>query len=156
MSDAQRINGNQYDWASIEVKVAGVPYYGVTAINFSQTRERTMFYGLGKHHAPRGRGRGQYSCEASMEMWADAAESLREALDDGTGNYGDTVFDITVQYVEPGTNAPPVIVELFQCVIGGEEASNAQGTDGLKENIPLSVMYIKKNGRSLFFNEGAR
>lgn len=156
MSDQARINGNQYDWASIELKVNGVPYYGVTAINFSQKRERGMFYGLGKHHAPRGRGRGQYSAEASLEMWAGSAEELREALDDGTGNYGETIFDITVQYVEEGSNEKPVVVKLFSCVLAGEESSNSQGTDGLKETLPLSVMYITKNDRYLFKNDGTR
>ncbi len=155
--DNVRVNGVQYDWASIEIKVRGIPYYGVAAINYSQTRERGKFFGVGKHGAPRGRGRGQYNCEASIEMWASSAQDLRDALLNPVSmSYGDTEFDVVVQYYEIGSNETPVTVELFSCVFKNEDASNSQGTDGLKETIGLDPMYIKKNGATLFSNDGTR
>ncbi|AKT38254.1 hypothetical protein [Chondromyces crocatus] len=153
MSDAIRVNGNQYDWGSIKVKILGEEFYGFTAVSHSQKRERAKAYGFGKHRAPRGRTRGRYSAEGKMTGWKSSVEALRAFLasqsPDGT-NYGDVEFDIVIQYIEP--DETPITEELFQCVVASEDASHEENTDPLKEEIGLDVMYIKKNGRTLFDN----
>lgn len=157
MSDAIRVNENQYDWGSIVIKVDGEPYYGTTAVSHSQKRERSKAYGMGRHRAPRGRTRGKYSAEGKITMWKSSAQALRAALaaSAGTNSYGDKVFQIVIQYIE--ADETPITEELVDCVIASEDASHEENTDPLKEEIGLDIMYIKKNGLTLFDNsDGTR
>lgn len=154
--DSIRVNGNQYGWGSIKVKVGDDEFYGFTAVSHSQKRERAKAYGTGRHHAPRGRTRGKYSAEGKLTGWKGSVEALRAKLDDGNGNYGDTPFLVTIQYFEPappeGGGETPITEELVECVIASEDASHEENTDPLKEELGLDIMYIKKNGRTLFDN----
>lgn len=153
MSDAIRVNNNQYDWGSIVIKVDGDEFHGFTAVSHNQKRERSKAYGTGKHRAPRGRTRGRYSAEAKITAWKSSVEALRAKLaslsPDGS-SYGDVVFQVVVQYIE--ADETPITEELVDCVIASEDASHEENTDPLKEEIGLDVMYIKKNGRTLFDN----
>ncbi len=158
MSDPIRINGNQYDWGSIVIKIDGEPFYGFTDISYSQKRERVKAYGAGRHHAPRGRTRGKYSSEGKVSAWKSSAEALRQALAaksaDGQ-SYGDVEFGIVIQYIE--SDETPITVELFECTIASEDSSESESPDPLKEELGLDVMYIKKNGLTLFDNsDGTR
>lgn len=153
--DAIQINGNQYDWGSIIIKIEGDDIYGVKGLKYSQKRERTKSYGAGKHHAPRGRSRGKYSAEGGITLHKSTAEELRAKLDDGTGNYGDKEFMVVAQYIEK--DETPITVELFRCVIGNEDSSEEESPDPLMEELGLDIMWIKKNGRTLFDNsDGTR
>lgn len=158
MSDAIRVNGNQYDWGSITIKIAGEDYTGFTAVSHSQKRERGKAYGTGRHHAPRGRTGGKYSAEGKITGWKGSVQALRAALagqaSDGV-SYGNTVFQVVVQYFED--DETPITEELVDCVIASEDASHEEGTDPLKEELGLDIMYVKKNGLTLFDNsDGSR
>lgn len=154
MSDAIRINDAMYSWASIEIHIGGQPYGGVTALNFSQTRERTQGYGTGNHRGARGRTKGKYSAEASFTMHADSYEELTSALaslsPDGQ-SYGDAPFLLVAQYVEPSLR--PVTIELENCVITGDSSGESEGTDPSVVEVTLSVMLIRRNGKSLAAGE---
>lgn len=157
-SDGIRVNGNQYDFGSGKVKVAGDVLYGLTGIKYSQKRERPKGYGQGRHHAPRGRGRGKYSAEGSITVYRSTARELRKTLAaqsaDGV-SYGDVEFQVVGQWSETGEGEDKV--ELFGCVIAGEDGGSEEGGDLDKEEIMLDVMYIKKNGLTLFDNsDGVR
>jgi len=158
MGDGIRVNGNQYDYGSARIKVAGEVLHGITGIKYSQKRERPMGYGQGRHHAPRGRGRGKYSAEGGLTMYRSSARELRKLLAaqsaDGV-SYGDVEFQVVGQWSETGEGEDKV--ELFNCVIAGEDGGSEEGGDLDKEEIALNVMYIKKNGRTLFDNvDGVR
>ncbi len=159
MADAQKINGNQYSWSSIELRIDDEPFYGFTSISYSQKRERVKAYGTGAHHAPRGRSAGKYSAEAKLTGWKSSIQALREALaakaSDGV-SYGNVEFQVVVQYVEDGSE-DPITVEIVDCVIASEDSSEEENPDPLKEDLGLDVMYLKKNGLTLFDNsDGAR
>jgi len=156
MDDKLRINGNQVSWGSLILRREdGSVITGFTGLNYSQKRERVKGYGAGRHHAPRSRSRGKYSAEAKITCWKSTAEEIRASLDDGTGNYGDTEFMLIADYAE--ADEVPITVELFGCVIGGEDDNDEEQPDPLKEEIAIDVMYIKKNGRTLFDNsDGSR
>lgn len=149
--DAVRINDNLYSWGSIEAYVLGEPYRGITAISFSQNRERSKGYGTGNHRGARGRTKGRYEAEASFTMAADSYDKLCAALasmsPDGQ-SYGDAPpFLIVVQYVEAGLS--PVTIEIQDCVITGESTSESEGTDQSVVEVTVDVMRITRNGRSL-------
>lgn len=154
MSDAVRINGNMYSWASIEVHIGGQPYGGVTALNYSQNRERTQGYGTGNHRGARGRTKGKYTAEGSLTMHADSYDALIDALaqlsPDGQ-SYGDVEFLVVAQYVEDTLR--PVTIELERCVIDAESTSESEGTDPSVVEVTLNVMRIRRNGKSLAAGE---
>lgn len=158
MADAIRVNDNQYDWGSIVIKVDGDEFYGFTAVSHSQKRERSKAYGTGKHRAPRGRTRGRYSAEGKITGWKSSIQALRKklaALSPDGKSYGDAVFQVVVQYIE--TDEEPITEELVDCVIASEDASHEENTDPLKEEVGIDIMYIKKNGLTLFDNsDGTR
>jgi hypothetical protein len=153
MADAIRVNGNQYEFGSLIAKINGEPFAGLTGLKYSQKRERVKAYGTGRHRTPRGRTAGKYSAEASVTLWKSSAQELYRMLaalsQDGT-SYGNIEFQIVAQYIE--SDETPITVELFRCVIAGEDADDQESADPLKEEIALDVMYIKKNGLTLYDN----
>jgi len=157
MADEIRVNGNQHSWGSITVKVEGERLFGFTAISYSDSRERVKAYGMGRAQAPRGRSRGKYATEpVSLTGWKGSVQNLRKQLADaGDGeSYGDTVFQIVVQYVE--SDDTPITVELEDCVFTKNTTSDEEGPDPLKEEIEVDCMRIRRNGLVLFDNsEGA-
>lgn len=148
MSDAIRVNGNLLSWGSIRAKIDGSLYHGFTSVTYADKRERTMAYGMGRHHAPRGRSAGKYSTENTKLGGPTATiQALRAALarkGGGTG-YGNVLFDIVIQYVEPGSSDEPLTVQLEGCVLVGNSTSNEESPDPLKEEVEISVMRIRRN-----------
>lgn len=151
MSDEIRVNGNVHSWGSISVRVDDERFFGFTAISFSDSRERVKAYGMGRHHAPRGRSRGKYATEpVGLTGFKGTIQQLRQALADaGDGeSYGDTEFQIVVQYVEDDDT--PITIELEDCVWTKNTSSDEEGPDPLTDEIELDVMRIRRNGLVLF------
>jgi hypothetical protein len=154
MADSIRINGNVYSHGSMIVKVAGERFYGFTDIGYAQKRERTLVYGQGKHHAPRGKTRGKYTPEASklggpidtMQAFRDALAALSESGE----SYGDAEFEVTVQFIEENSSQKPHTVVLERCHYVGDSASHTEGTDPSKEEVEILPEKIKKDGKYLF------
>lgn len=152
MADAIRVNGNQLSWGSIQLKLNGEDYYGFTGISFSDKRERVKAYGMGRHHAPRGRSRGKYSTEnVKLTGWKSSVSIFRDALAALSPSgfaYGDVEFQIVVMYSEP--DEAPVIVEISGCVWAGNSTSDEESPDPLKEEIEIDCLAIRRNGTVLF------
>ena len=155
MADSVRINGNQYDWGSITIKVDAEVYSGFDQISYGDKRERTYSYGTGRHRAPRGRTGGKYTPEpVKLRGMRSTMQVLRAHLasksPDGR-SYGNVEFPICVQYVEPGSATElPMLVELERCVIVGDTTSDEENTDPSKEEVEISTMLVRRNGLSLF------
>jgi hypothetical protein len=152
MADDVRINGNQHGWASVIFKIAGKTWYGIKSIKYGDKRTRTKTYGMGRAHAPRGRTPGKYEVDPvaiSMEKWS--AKLLRDELaaksTTGGTSFGDTVFQVVVQYTE-GNNT--VTDELVDCTWSGDAGSVEEGPDGVYDEIEFDCMRILRNGKSLF------
>ncbi len=158
MSDQIKVNGNVHSWGSIIFKVAGDRFYGFTSISYADKRERSKTYGMGKHHAPRGRTRGKYTTEpVKVKGPKDTCNALRKKLAElsqsGT-SYGDTEFEIVVQYVE--SDLEPITVELADCTYVGTTTSDEESAEALTEEIEIDTMAIRRNGLALFDDsEGA-
>ena len=166
MADEKEINGNVYSWSSIELKLDGgaddllveLPYVGVTKIKYNEKIERALVYGLGKSFKPLGMTRGKYSADSSLTMRKHSAEALRKALAaksaDGA-TFGEVSFQAIVSYSEPGSNQEPIVVEINGCRIAGTGGDHSEGADGLEEEVPLTVLSIVTNGRTLYSKEAA-
>lgn len=153
MADEVRINGNQYSWGSIILKMQEQRFHGFTAISYSDSRERVMAYGMGRHHAPRGRSRGKYAVEpVTLTGWKSSLQTFRKALADaGDGeNYGDTEFEIVVEYIE--TDESEIIVTIERCVMTKNTTSEEEGPDPLSEEVEILPFLIRRNNLTLFDN----
>ena len=151
MADEIRVNGNLLSWGSIEVKVNGDRYFGFTSIGYGDSRERVKGYGMGRAQGPRGRSRGKYqTAPVTLTGHKSSMQTLRQALADaGDGtSYGDTEFEIVVQYFEADDNA--ITVEISRCAWGKNTSSEEEGPDPLKEDVEIDCMFIRRNGLTLF------
>lgn len=152
MSDEVRVNGNLHSWGSITVKVAEEAYYGFTALGYGDKRERVKAYGMGRHHAPRGRSSGKYTVEpVTLTGPKGSVQQLRQALADQSSDgvsYGDVEFQIVAQYIE--SDDTPITVEIEDCVWVGNTSSEEEGPDSLSEDIEIDAMKIRRNGLVLF------
>jgi hypothetical protein len=152
MSDQLRINGNQYSWGSIVLKLDNDVFTGFTGLTYADKRERVKAYGMGRHHAPRGRSRGKYSTDpVKLTGWRGSVQIFRRqlalrAIDQRS--YGDVEFQIVSQYIEIGEI--PLTVEIDRCVIIGNSTTDEENPDPLKEELEIDCMLIRRNQLVLF------
>jgi hypothetical protein len=153
MGDQIRVNGNQFSWGSIILKVKSERIYGLTSVAFADKRERSYAYGMGRHHGPRGRSLGKYTPDpVKLGGWKRTIQDIRELLASaslvGETGYGDTQFEVDVQYIEPDEATIQVVIE--GCVWTGSTTSDEESPDPLKEEFECSPMLIRRNGLVLF------
>lgn len=129
--DNVRINGNQYDQGSTELKIRNNPIYGYSAISWSQKRERAKSISTGKDRKPKGRTRGKITYEnLKLTVRRDTASAIKlmlaEVAADGQayGEVDDT--PIILQYIETGSNQKPVTVEFSECALVSESGSSEE------------------------------
>lgn len=152
MADQIRVNGNMLSWGSISIKLDGERFHGFTKVNYADSRERVKAYGMGRHHAPRGRSRGKYSTDPVVIGGPKGSvQELRQALAarsiDGR-SYGDVEFDVVVQYVE--SDDTPITVEIERCVWTKNTEQHEEGPDPLNEDFECDAHLIRRNGLVLF------
>lgn len=104
------INGNAYDWASIEITLLGKKIFGVTSIDYSDSREIEDVYGAGSY--PVARGSGQYKAEAKITLHAEEVNLLQKALPGNKRLQNIGMFDIIVSYM--ATNAIKRTVDVIR------------------------------------------
>lgn len=153
-ADQIRVNGNMMSWGSIIVKIDGQTFHGFTSVSYADKRERVLGYGMGRHHGPRGRSSGKYSPETSKlggpkESHLQLRKMLAAKAADGR-SYGNVVFEVVIQFVEPGSSDEAQTVELEQCVYIGSSSSHEEGPDPLKEETEIQPLRIRRNGLTLW------
>lgn len=152
MADRVRVNGNIVSWGSIKVRLADEEFHGFTTLSYGDKRERSYVWGMGKHHAPRGRTRGKYTPEpVKLGGPKSTIAALRDrlaSLSDTGANYGDVSFAIVAQFVE--ADEDPQTVEVEDCVIVSDTSGHDESPDPLKDEIEISCMRIRRNGNTLW------
>jgi hypothetical protein len=119
------INGNLYDWESIEIQLPSGTAIGITNIDYDDERPIEERYGKG--NVARGYGRKNYKASGKMELDLDEAERLREEL--GGSMYDGEPFPIVVSYATEGQ--PTVTDTLPSCKITKTSTSGKQGDDNV-------------------------
>lgn len=137
------VNGFEWSFASIELKVNGTRYFGATGINYDDSL--TPGRVIGTSTVPLGSTAGTWDGSGSLEMNRRDAQALIDELGDG---YGRVIFSIVVQYAEEGM---PVITDELPAVrIQKAGNSNSQGSDASKMSFDLFLlMPIKRNGSAI-------
>lgn len=152
MSDQVRVNGVLFSRASCQLKMEGEPFYGWTAIEYGDKRERAYGYGAGRHGGPRGITKGKYTPDPLvLTVFSDTADAIRSSLakraSDGK-SYGEPAVLWTLSISEPGLTS--VLVELEGCVFSEDSGSAEDSADPLSEKLTFMPMRVKRNGRSLY------
>lgn len=140
MADYPLINGNKYDWSSIEIDLgdAGI-FTGVKELTFTHSLEPGEVRGTRAELL--GRTRGEYSAEGTIVVWAEEYAQIIAALGDG---FMEASFPITATYSD--TNVPVQTNRLFGCRITNADMGGSQGTDPLEVSMDLSIFRIETNG----------
>jgi len=121
------INGQLYDWESVEIILPSGVAIGVTNIDYDDERPVEERYGRGS--VPRGYGRKNYKASAKMELDLDEAERLSVALaaEGGGGIYDAPPFQIVVSY--GGDGLPTITDTLPSCKLVKTSSGAKQGDD---------------------------
>lgn len=116
------INGNLYDWESVEIQLPSGVAIGITSIDYDDERPVEERYGKGSD--PRGYGRKNYKASGKMELDIDEADRLVAAL--GGSVYTRNSFPIVVAYAPQGH---PTIIDVLPAVLITKTSSGAKQND---------------------------
>jgi hypothetical protein len=147
-----RVNGNDYSWGSIVLKINGEVFSGFTEISYSDKRTRTKGYGAGKHQAPTRRARGKYEVDnCKIKGYMRDVRLLRQELakySPSGKSYGDTPIQIDVEYIE--ADDTPIHDEIEDCVWASNSQTASEGPDLLMVEFELDPMRVRRDGLVLF------
>jgi len=100
------INGISYSWCNMSTTLLGVTLAGITRIDFDEGKTVEKLYGAGC--TPVAYGSGQYEANASMELYREETEALKDAAP-GRQVLDLPVFDIMIRW-EPTNGIERVVV----------------------------------------------
>lgn len=141
--DYPLINGHRYSFASVEAQFNGLPILGIKSINYSPELIPGKVYGSAPQKIGRTRGKEDSSCD--FEMLRLEFENLKETLGQQGVGFGETPFDIIVQFAEL-PSSPVVTDTIVGFRIGKPEASNADGTDASMIKVSGDPMRVLLGG----------
>lgn len=140
------VNGNRYDFTSLELVINGVPYRGIKSVDYEDSLDPKKQYGTSAR--PLGRNRGVYDASGSLEIYREdwtVIAPLLAAL--GNGGLGEANFLVVAQYGDFGQ--PNISDKLIGCRIKKVANSHAQGAAELTVKLDLDIMDINRNGVSM-------
>ena len=137
------INGNRYDWSSIELKLAGQIYVGVKSLNFDEELTPGEVYGT--HAQIIGRTRGELKVTGSFELYVADADIFIAGLA-ALGGYLETRFNVGAQYLETPVSTAPTTRDLLDCRVTKISEGHSQGSDALTTKFDIHVMRMLRNG----------
>lgn len=134
------INGNEFSWSSVALRLLGVKTTGFKAIKYSDEIEgREPVYKASV--ISNGRTRGRYKVgDCSLTMHLSDFKALIARVGSG---WGEAEGEIVVQFRE-GSDYHEHVLERVR--LGGADHSNEEGTDASEVEISLSVMRIRRDG----------
>jgi hypothetical protein len=150
-----RLNDVPYSMNSCTWNIALAPFIGITALNYSEKRERKLVHASRKDGTPLGITSGQYSIDSlSMTMLRTSFQRLVELLSvPGLGSYGDAIFPIVATYSDPNATLRgelPITVDIQGCRITGVKDTFQAGTDELVTEVEMMGLQLTRNGARLW------
>lgn len=140
-----RVNRVPYSWNSCSHFFNGLPYKGLTAISYKETREVKLVHGAQQDGTPLGITAGIYKVEnTSFTLLRDSAAALLADLTiAGLGSFGDAEFSYVLSVFEPvAPPSLPIQTVLTGCRITGVEEKHALGADELVTEITVQPMFL--------------
>lgn len=157
MIDFVRINNRVVSARSLSFNIAGVPYQGITAVDYSEKLDKELVYDSDMSGGPAGMTSGKYGAEpASITMLKDVFTvkllpqfGLLSTANLAPGSWGQAPpFPVVVQYIE--LPLPPIIDLLSGCEITGAKDTYAEGIAAALVVITIQPMSISRNGLTLY------
>lgn len=137
------INGNEFSWSSVELRLMGAKTTGFKAIKYSDEIEgRDPVYKASPIATSRTRGRYKVG-DCSLTMHLSDFRGLVARLGNG---WGEAEGEIVVQFRE-GSDFHEHVLERVR--LSGADHSNEEGTDASEVEIALSVMRIRRDNAYL-------
>jgi len=132
------INGKSYDWGSITLNILGVPFSGVTAIEYEEKQEMKNIYGAGNR--PVSRGYGAIEVTAKVTLLMEEVENVM--LIAPSGNLLNIPeFDISVMYL--GTDLLSKKHKLRNVRFMNNSRKSGQGDTSIPVELELIVSHIE-------------
>jgi hypothetical protein len=155
MSDRERINGNTYSWSSTEFHIGDDRITGVKSIEYGDSRERALAYGMNRSHAPIGRSAGKYTPDpVKVTVLKSTADAIRASLarQAGTGGPGNAESTIVVQYTEDDLGS--VVDIIRRCTLTKQASKVEENPDPLYEDMEFQCLTIDWNSGTLYDSTG--
>jgi len=131
------VNGKSYSFVDLVVVIAGVPVFGITAVNYEETQEKTNNYGASALAVSRGRGKREATASITLSM--NEVEALRDAAPEGSLLNIDP-FDIQVTY----TNVQKVVTHtLKNCEFINDGVDVSEGDTDASKQFDLVLSHVK-------------
>lgn len=156
MDDLVRWNRRVVSAKSLIIAIEGVPYQGITSLDYSDKMDPGIVYGTQRDGAPLGMTSGKYTPGAcSLTFLADVYRikfqtqiaALAALQLQGTG-LALAEWTLTVQHVEPG--AIPTTDFLSGCRMTEPKDKYQEGSEALMTEVSFQPLIILRNGFTLF------
>jgi hypothetical protein len=132
------INGKSYEWADIIINILGIPFAGVTNIEYSETQEMENVYGAGNR--PVSRGYGNITATAKVTILMEEVESIQAIAPSGTLQRIPE-FDITVAFVD--VSLIPRVHTLKNCRFMNNARTSNQGDTSIPVELDLIISHVE-------------
>lgn len=151
MADDQRLTKNLVSWSSHIWKIDGVRWFGITNIEFDESRSRVKGYGMTRAHAPIARSAGKYEpgvVKTTVHKHTAIAinEYLKTKASDGR-SIGSVSVTMTLSVSEGDIDSETVIEE---CVISKRASKAEENPDPNMRDIEWDVMRIIEDDTTLY------
>lgn len=132
-------NTREYEWADINVVLAGRTVTGFRAVKYSSKQEKEALYAKG--NKPHGIQRGNKAYEGSISLTQSEYEALTQA---SGGDILDISIDLVVSYGNP-TKGDVIVTDLLQGAEFTEDNTEwKQGDKFLEKELPFIFLDKKK------------
>ena len=130
-------NTREYEWADINVVMAGRNVTGFRAVSYTSKQEKEALYAKG--NKPHSIQRGNKSYEGSISLVQSEYEALKQAAG---GDILDASIDLVVSYGNP-TKGDTIVTDLLQGVEFTDDKTEWKQGDKFQEKT-LPFLFIDK------------
>ncbi len=128
------INGKSYEWADVVINILGVPFSGVTAIEYDQEQDMQNIMGAG--NKPVSRAYGNFNPTGKVTLLMEELEAIQAVAPNGVIQ-AIPEFDISVYFAD--ASLVPRVHTLKGCRFKKNNRKVAQGDTSIPCELDLIV-----------------
>ena len=135
------VDGARVAFVSMEAKLKGQIFVGITKLDYSRKRNREILKGTNADPIGKTRGDNDYACTGELYL-AEFNQFIHQVL--GGDGYGDVFFPIDVTYSENGFDT--IHDQIIGCTVDETKRANAKGPAGTTTEVDFAPLKIKFDG----------